>query len=502
MKRIPKNPNKDRIANFLAVTNAYADQLQKRGEPTEFLRAFNASKIYEKLMKVAIAVNDASHAKHKESVAIIKNAFPGSPMKALENFSAIGETIGDKVREISEFMAKNGTPVEKAVEAAFNSLAGNPVYDHFGNLNLLSAQLYEEQTFINAMIDAGDAINMPIESGGDSSSISRFRSPSEQVSGSGKTYQGDLNPQGYIQNDTNRISISLFNEFKNVKWLMDALDITSDQRDQYLMYENVVAPAMAGFIIQQRLIDASQKFLMKQAEQLFVGGLDARNDYIPGVGGSYGILSDNILLALSDAAAASPLPATGSDWADNPTKLIQKITNYFYKPATVGAPLPILDSANMYKEIIRLVNLAAVQNVDYQPKEWVLFVPTTWYAIAMQYPSGGTFNKQLQELVSTATMSDAANSIIRKLVIKPASLLNYGANIGTATNAYNYMVLLPMGSPVDKKAVILPGQTTIPTVIALPSSAALMSFQIRYATGGAMVKQYGGAFVLEFSNAA
>ena len=63
------------------------------------------------------------------------------------------------------------------------------------------------------------------------------------------------------------------------------------------------------------------------------------------------------------------------------------------------------------------------------------------------------------------------------------------------------MVLMAMGSPVDKKAVVMPGQTTIPTVIALPSSSSLMRFRVQYATGGIMVKQFGGCFVLEFSNA-
>lgn len=497
MKRIPKNPNQDKIKNFLAVTNAYAEQQRQLGEPTEFIQAANAGKVYEKMLKLSIAANDISHTKHAQSILAIKNSFPNASREAIEMFSSIGEKVSEQVRNISEVFVKNGMTIEKAVESAFNSLAGNPVYDHFGNLNLLSSQLYEEQVFVNSFIDSGDAFNMPIESGGDGTSISRFRSPTEQISGSGKTYQGDINPQGYENDDTNRISISLFNEFKNVKWLEEGVNLSSAQRDQILMYENAVAPALAGFLIQQRLIDAAQKVLMKQAELLLVGGLDQANSYIPNVGGSYGLLSSNILHAKSDAGDATPQPITGAEWRANPTKLIQKITNCWYKPNTPGAQLPILDSSLMYKELVRLFALPAAINVDLQPKEWVLFVPSSWYALATQYPSSGTFNKQLQEMITSAT----AGKIVGKIRVETSSLLNYGANVGTGTNAYNYMVLMAMGSPVDKKAVVMPGQTTIPTVIALPSSSSLMRFRVQYATGGIMVKQFGGCFVLEFSNA-
>lgn len=503
MKVISKNPNKDRIANYLAICNAFAEQQRQQGIPTEFLTKEKAPEVFSKLMKMSVALNDSFHPKHNEAVAFVKNSFPNATRDAIDAYAAIGQRVTEKVKDISEVLIKNGLTIDKAVDAAFNSLAGNPVYDHFGNLALLSAQLYEEQTFVNSFIDAGDAINMPIEKGGDGSSLSRFRSPSEQVTGSGKTYQGDLNSSGTVPNDSSRMKINLYNEFKDVKWLFGSLDLTSDERDQILMFENAVNPALAGFLIQQRLIDAAQKFLMKQAELCVVGGLDQRNEYIPNVGGSYGLLSSNILLALGDAADASPVPVSSAQWQANPAKLIQKITNYYYKPTTVAAPLPTnIDTKLMYSEILRLVNLAAIQNVDLSPREWVLFVPTTWYGIGMQYPSGGTFNKQLQEMVSTAVMSEAAGAIIKKLVVKTSSLMNYGANIGTGTNAYNFIILMAMGSPTEKKSVIMPGQTTIPTVIALPSSAALMSFQVRYATGGAMVKQYGGCYVLEFSNAA
>ena len=55
MKRIPKNPSQDRINNFLAVTNAFAEQQRQLGEPTEFLRKDKAAERYEELMIMAIA---------------------------------------------------------------------------------------------------------------------------------------------------------------------------------------------------------------------------------------------------------------------------------------------------------------------------------------------------------------------------------------------------------------------------------------------------------------
>lgn len=498
-KIISKNPNAEKIKSFLTVTNAYAEQMRQAGEPYEFLTAKNAPEVFKKLIGLSIAVSDPSHVKHKNAVAQVRNSFPKASIEAVNLFEKMGESFSRKVQEIATVYAAKGLNNEKAVEGAFNSLMGNPIYDHFGNLNLLSSQLYEEQIIVNSFIDSGDAINMPIVSGGDGTSLSRFRSPSEKVSGSSKAYQGDTNPQGIEYNDSNRIMIDLYNEFKNVKWLYDWVEITSDMRDQYLMYESVVAPALAGFILQQRYMDTAQRFLMKQAELAVVGGLDSRQNYVPGVGGSYGLLSDNILLEKSDAGNANPTPASGSEWAANPTKLIQKITNYWYKPTDVEAPLETLsDSSLMYKEITRLLALAAINNIEFSPREWKLFVPTAWFPIGVQYPSGGTFNKQLQEMVKTAN----ADKIINKITIEPSSLMNYGANVGTGTNPYNYIVLMAVGSPTDKKPIVLPGQTTIPTVIAQPSTSARMNFKIQYATGGIMVKQYGGCFVLEFSNEA
>jgi len=499
MRRINKNPAEQVVKNFLAATNAYADQLRQQGEPFEFLSAKNATEVYQKLVKTAIALSDVSHPKHNEVYNSLTAQF-GRNSGTVDYFRSMGEALRVDAAELANVYSKAGMPAEKAVEAAFNSIAGNPVYDHFGNLNLLAAQLYQDMAFLETFQSNGDAFAVPLEPGSTGLDTSRFRAPVEQVVGSAKILQGDINPHSSLRTDANRTQINLFNEFKNALTLGTVFSISQAQRDQTLGYERAVSPALAGFILQNRYFAAAQKQVMKLAELMFVGGLNAAGDYTPNVGGSYGILSDAIQLQLSDWDANNPNVATSADWAANPTKLIQKVQNAIYKPTSVSAQLdPTIDSANMYKELVRLFQLPAQQNVDFAPREWTLFVPSSWYGLAMQYPSGGTFNKQLQEMVKTAT----GDKIVTKINVVPTSLLNYGADIGNGnTNAYNYMVLVATGCRQENKPIIMPGQTAVPVITSENVSASIMNFRTEYIFGGPMVMQYGGAFVLEFSQAA
>jgi hypothetical protein len=500
MRRINANPAVVTVQNYLTAVNAFAEQQRKVGNPTEFLTAKNAPEVYKKYIKASMALADGAHPKHKEAFNAFSAQF-GRHSEQMDNLIAIGEKFIYNVKEIARSAHERGMAANEAAEFAFNSVAGNPVFDHFGNLNLLAGQLYEEQTFVEAFLESGDAMAVPIEEGGTGigMDISRFRVPVEQVTGSAKIAQGDINPAGHSREDVNRTQISLFNEFKNCVTLEAEFSITGAQRDQALGYERSVAPALAGFILQNRYFAAAQKQVLKIAETMFVGGLDSNANYTQGVGGSYGILSSSIWLALASANAEAPLPATAADWTANPTKLIQKLVNYFYKPTSVTAPLSsAVDSALMYKDIVRLFTVIAQANVDFSPREWCLFVPSSWYALAMQYPSGGTFNKQLQEMVDTAT----GGKIIKKISVLPSSLLNYGANIGNGTNGYNYMVAVAMGAPQEKKPVIMPGQTAIPTIISENVSPARMDFRSLFPFGGPMVLHFGGAVVLEFSVAA
>lgn len=495
-KRINKNPAEQSVQNFLAATNAYAEQLRQRGEKHEFLSAANARETYGRVMKLAMAINDPSHPKHSEAYNALTAEF-GRNSEAVDFLHNIGERVRGDSQALAESFVKHGMAPEAAVTAAFNSLAGNPVFDHFGNLNLLAGQLYQEQTFLEAFLSAGDAFAVPMEPGGTGLDTSRFRAPVEQVAGSAKIMQGDINPHNGLRDDAVRTSISLFNEFKDAQTLYNVFALTQAMRDQALGYERAVSPALAGFVLQNRYFQAAQKQVLKLAELLFVGGQKAGGAYVPNVGGSYGIMSSGIQLALADAGAAAPTPATGADWTANPTKLIQKITNYAYKPADVTAQLdPDASPLGMYQDIVRLFQLAANANVDFAPTEWALFVPSTWYGLAMQYPSTGTFNKQLQEMVTLAT----GGKIVNKITVLPSSLLNYGAAIGNGqTQPYNYMVAIAMGCRQENKPVIMPGQTALPVVTSEAVSASIMNFRTEYVFGGPMVMHYGGAMILEFS---
>lgn len=493
------SPASEKVKGFMTAANAYAEQLRQNGEAFEFMSAQNAREVYAKIAKTAMALADSSHVRHNEVFNALTSQF-GMRGEAVAHLRSIGENLQRDTVELAGRFQKNGLSAERALDAAFNSIAGNPVFDHFGNLNLLAGQLYQDQTFIEAFQSYGDSFAVPMEPGSTGLDTSRFRAPVEKVMGSAKVFQGDINPHNSLRPDSNRTQISLYNEFKDALTLGTNFTITQAQRDQVLGYEKAVAPALAGFILQNRYFGGAQKQVMKLAEILTVGGMRANGSYIPNVGGSYGLLSSDVWLKLSDSGAVAPSVATSADWLAAPTKLIQKVENAIYKPAVVAAQFSTsVDSANMYKEIVRLFNLPAQQNVDYAPKDWVLFVPSSWYGIAMQYPSGGTFNKQLQEMVNTATGGKIVNSI----KVLPSSLLNYAADIGNGqTNAYNYMVLVAMGCKSENKPVIMPGQTALPVITSESVSAAIMNFRTEYIFGGPMVMQYGGAYVLEFSVAA
>ncbi len=506
IKRINTNPAEQTVSNFMAATNAYAEQLRQRGEKTEFVTAANARDVHKKLIKTAVALANPGHEKHNAAFNALSAEF-GHHREGLDLMHDIGARYLRDSMVLAESAVKRGMSGEAALDFAFNSLAGNPVFDHFGNLNLLAGQLYEEQTFVEAFLSSGDAFAVPTEAGGTNLDKSRFRAPVEQVTGSAKILQGDINPRSHLMDDNNRTQISLYNEFKDAVTLDTVFSITQAQRDQALGYEKAVSPALAGFILQNRYFQSSQKQVMKLAELMFAFGLDASGSYTPNVGGSYGILSSAIQLALADWNTATPAPAGYSDWNSNTTKLIQKIQNYNYKPTSVSAALDLsVDPSLMYKDIVRLMSLAAQQNVNFTPREWVLFVPTSWYALAMQYPgtqSGGTgqgtFNKQLNEMVTTAT----EGKIVGNIRILPSSLLNYGASNGIGgSNSYNYMLAVAMGCAQENKPVIMPGQTAIPYVVSENVSATIMNFRSQYLFGGPMFMHYGGAFMMEFSLAA
>jgi len=498
VKRINNNPAEQTVRNFMAATNAVAEQDVKNGKKAEFLSAANAKEVYIKTLKSIVAFANPSSEKHNMAFNALREQVNRNP-ETMNDLESMGHKLIGSISMMAESFQKHGMTAEAAVESAYNSLAGNPVFDHFGNLNVLAAQMFENMAFVENFIKEGDAFALPVESGSTNTDKSRFRAPTEQVTGSAKTKQGDINPIDHIRDDANRIQINLINEFKNAKTLEAVFSITQDQRNQALGYAESIAPALAGFILQNRYFEASQKHVMKLAELEFVDGMDSSGSYTPGVGGSYGILSPSIQLGLSDYNTIAPTVAQGSDWSANPTKLIQKITNFNFVPITVAGQLPTnVDPKLMYLDIIRLANLAAQQNIDWKPRKWTLYVPTTWYALAMQYPGTGTFNKQLNEMVLAAT-----NGIINNIEIVPSSLMNYRAanSYGSTAAAYNYMALIAHGSENEKKPIIMPGQTAVPYVVSENVSASIMNFRTQYIFGGPMFMHFGGAFLMEFSRA-
>jgi len=495
------NPAEQTVHNFMEAANAYADQMIKSGqEKVKFLSAANAKEVYGKMLRAVIAMANPANPKHNEVFNSLKKEL-GNNQEALNTLEQSGQRIMSSIHTLARTFNEKGYQGEEAITAAFNSLMGNPVFDHFGNINLLAGQLYQDKTFVENFISKGDSFAVPVEAGtgANGTALSRFRIPTERVTGSAKIYQGDINPQDRIQHDANRIQHSLFNEFKDAQTLYANFSITQDQRNQALGFQQAVSPALAGFVLQNRYFSSSQEQVMKLAEALFVDGQSAAGTYTPNVGGSYGILSSAIMLALADAGADQPTPATTADWVGNPTKLIQKITNFYAKPASITAPLPAdLGTTGMYKDIVRLFSLPALQNVEFTASNWTLYVPASWYALSVQYPSTGTFNRQLQEMVKKAV----GDRIVKSIDVMPSSLLDYRAENFHGLEQNNFMIAVAHGAETEKKPIIMPGQTAVPVVVSENVSSQIMNFSTQYAFGGPLVSQYGGVFAMEFSVAA
>lgn len=501
IKRINPNPTEQTVKNFMTVANAYADMEIRNGNASKvsYMSAENAAPLYKKMLNMVSAAANPNHEKHNVAFNAIKEEVGGN-REFMNSIQEVGSQINQQIISIANnAIEKNKTLTpEKALEIAVNSMAGNPVYDQFGNIGMLSGQMYEDMVLVKSMIEGGDAFQLPQEQvAGTGTSTSRFRVPVEHITGSAKTRQGDINPTSRSQSDNNRTQVNLTSEFKNAKTIEAEFSISRDMINQFLGYQNAVSPALAGFVLQSRYVDANNQFVLKQAEVEFADGLDSTASYTPNVGGSYGLLSPNIMFDHTGNNTANPSLATNADWAANPTKLIQRITNFNYITPTPTNPLPEGDPLLLYKDIIRLFKLPATRNVNFGQKTWKMFVPTSWYGIAMQYAATtGIFNKQLNEMVTTAT-----NGLINNIEIVQSSLMNARTNIyGVAIP--NHIAIMPSGSPADKKAIIMPGQTASPYVISENISSELMAFRTLMNFGGPMVVKYNGVYVMQFTKTA
>ena len=473
--------------NWYVVRNAYADAHRKDGCTAINETAARAE--YKTLTERLLAVSNSQHKEHGAAIADLRKRFDGA---SIDHVVDMAHSLRSKLNGIAQNAMKAGMSVENAQATALNAYFGNPGYDQFAGLNQLAEQLYEQLTFAESFIAEGDAVQLSPELARRAGAISRFRIPRVEASGAAKQRLGDLNPYGDDRTYANNMAqISLYNEFKDAHTEAQGFIIENDQEAALLGYARSIAPALAGFILQNQLFATIEQQVMQAVERIIVDGWGAAA--FDGESGQYGLLSSSIALSLASAGAASPLLATAADWAANPTTLIQKITNFNYKPTDRTAPLPSnADPMNVYKDVVRLLNLVALTNVKTSGKV-VLYMPTSIYSIMVQYLSTGTFNRTLGEALKLAV-----GGTIESIEVKTSGLLNARTNsLGSAQ--YNSVIAVVHGAPTGRKGILMPMATATPRITTGVVSEQRSSFAAQLTFGGPMVIQRGQVFILDFS---
>jgi hypothetical protein len=475
--------------NWYVVRNAYADAHRKDG--CVAVNETAARNEYKALTERLLAVANSQHKDHGAAISDLRKKFDGA---SIDHVVDMAHGLRSKLNIIAQNAMKAGMNIENAQATALNAYFGNPGYDQFAGLNQLAEQLYEQLTFAESFVEEGDAVQLSPELAASAGAISRFRIPRVEASGAAKQRLGDLNPYGDDRTYSNNLaSISLFNEFKDAHTEAQGFIIENDQEAALLGYARSIAPALAGFILQNQLFATIEQQVMQAVERIIVDGWGAAA--FDGESGQYGLMSSGIALSLASAGAASPLLATAADWASNPTKLIQKITNCNYKPVDRTAPLPSVsttDAANIYADVVRLLNLIALTNVA-TSKKVVLYMPTSVYAALVQFLASGTLNKTLGMALKEATYG-----VIGEIVVKTSGLLNARTNsLGSAQ--YNAIVAVVHGAPTGRKGILMPMATATPRITTGVVSEQRSSFAAQLTFAGPMVIQRGQAFILDFS---
>ena len=489
-KRISSSQiGEQKFKNWLTISNAYATSKMADGHRP--MNEIDGRRIYDALTRNLLSVANTQASDHNSQIKELRRSL-GGHSSAIDMVVGMSHGLQSKLSGIARNAIKAGVSVENAEATALNAYYGNPGYDQFAGLNQLAEQLYEQLTFVQSFIEEGDAVQLSPEIASGAKAISRFRIPRVQASGSAKQRNGDLNP--YMDSrlySNNSAQIDLLNEFKNATTQEQNFWIDNEQQQALFGYARSIAPALAGFILQNQLFEAVDVQVMSAVERIYVDG-HGQSTY-DGESGDYGLLSPGIMLALASAGAASPLLATGADWSANPTKLVQQITNYNYKPVDRTAPLASnADPMLVYKDIIRLLNLVALTNVNTSGKV-VLYMPTSIYSIMVQYLSTGTFNRTLGEALKLAV-----GGVIDNIEIKTSGLLNARTNsLGTAQ--YNHVVAVVHGAPAGKKAILAPMAIATPRIQTGIVSEMRSSFASSLTFGGPMVIQRGQVFDLTFS---
>jgi hypothetical protein len=493
MKKITSSQiAEQKFKNWLVVRNAYAREHEAEG--CRIVNEIQGRDEYKTLHDALLSVANAQSPDHNDNIDKLRKSFGGA---SIDHVVDMAHGLRSNLNVIAANAIKSGATVENAHAIALNAYFGNPGYDQFAGLNQLAEQLYEQLTFVQSFVDEGDAVQLGAEIAASAGAMSRFRIPRVEASGAAKQRLGDLNPYGDDRAYSNNLaSISLINEFKDAHTEAQGFIIENEQEAALLGYARSIAPALAGFVLQNQLFTAIEKQIMQATERIFVDGWGS--SAFDGETGNYGLLSSGIMLALASAGAASPALAAASDWATYPTKLIQQITNYNYKPTSVSAPLPSVTSANaalIYADVVRLLNLIALTNVATSGKV-VLYVPTSIYAALVQYLSTGTYNRTLGEALKLAV-----GGTIKEIVIKTSGLLNYRTN-SLGSTQYNHIVAVVHGASTGLKGILSPMTTATPRVTTGVVSEQRSSFAAQLTFGGPMVIQRGQVFDLVFSVAA
>ena len=488
MKKVTSSQiGEQNFQNWYVARNAYADAHRKDG--CVAVNEVTAHAEYKALTEQLLAVSNTSHPGHNDAIAILRKKFDGANF---DHVVDMAHGLRGKLNGIAQNAIKKGVSVENAQATALNAYFGNPGYDQFAGLNQLAEQLYEQLTFAESFINEGDAVQLSPEMANSAGAISRFRIPRVEASGAAKQRLGDLNPYGDDRAYSNNLAqISLYNEFKDAHTEAQGFIIENDQEAALLGYARSIAPALAGFILQNQLFATIETQVMQAVERIIVDGWGTSS--FDGETGNYGLLSSSIMLALASAGAASPLLATGADWAANPTTLIQKIINYNFKPTDRTKPLEAgADVSKVYADIIRLLNLIAITNVS-TSKKVVLYVPTSMYSMLVSYLNVGTLNRTLGEALKLAL-----GGTIGEIEVKASGLLNARTNSLGATQ-YNNVIAIVHGAPTGRKGILLPMATATPRITTGVVSEQRSTFAAQLTFGGSMVIQRGQVFCLEFS---
>ncbi len=485
-----------KFKNWLVARNAYARQGIANGIALNTIDEAGGRREYENLTKALLAVGNALHPEHNARISELREKFAGA---SIDHVVTMADTLRDKMNAIAANAMSKGQSVESAQATALNSFFGNPGYDQFANLQLIADQLYEQLTFCQSFIEEGDGVQLAPDIAASAKAILRFRLPRVEVSGSSKTRQGDMNPYSADRIYSNNLaSISLLSEFKDATTEDQGFIIEQEQQQALLGYARSIAPGLAGFILQNQLMAGVEQQIMQRAEVAFVDGFGTSPAYTDGAGGNYGLLTPAIMLQLASGDEASPALATAADWAANPNKIIQQITNFNYKPADITAPLPSVSAANaalIYADVVRLLNLIALTNVATSGRV-VLYFGTSIYAALVQYLSAGTFNRTLGEALKLAV-----GGTIKNIEIKTSGLLNARVNSLNAQQ-YNHVVAVVHGAPAGKKGIVSPFATATPRFSTGIVSELRSTFAASLTFGGPFVLQRGQVFDMVFSEQA